>query len=532
MDRTDAGIGTRTALSLFVSQTVILFILLWVGAISIGMVPSLGSVTISSTLYYPMGAAVIIPLLGCMLFLFGVGVLTDIRMSETPLLVFASPVASTTLFVLSANLLLGGLTLIETAIYVILGAMLFIASGLPIFLVLSIFAGNAVQDRITTGTTVAVQRYFIKAKTFAFVSIIVIVITLIYQVNHLLFPSKDAGFVLGESILFLAFFLGLIKISLNEKLTISAVGTVISIIVQVILGLPLAPMAPLLVAAPLSAYLTDALGLNISKVRPLPIAIAIAVLLPVFIVSYLLPYHLISNRAIFYTILALGSATILVTIRYNLQLEEGAIIGTAVTLSLMAILLVENLLPRYEMLISDEETNLVIGHMSLPFFVLIVGAVFLGLLFRENVLYIASDGHRLANRGERVLDDWLAGHGLSHEVHQEIADMVWVSFVVQKGDQKYNLHYWPGVREAAEIARHQEFQNDITERNLEVDFIYGLGSLDNQLEYILRGEKNLSQTPKVSQKRSEVKNKEETPVQKDNSAFKGFWKQSDPPTAS
>ncbi|MHA2272023.1 MAG: hypothetical protein ACXACI_09190 [Candidatus Hodarchaeales archaeon] len=532
MDRTDAGIGKRTALSLFISQTVISVVLLWAGAISIGMALPLGPVTISSTLYYPMGAAVIIPLLGCMLFLFSVGVLTDIRMSETPLLVFASPVASTTLFVLSANLLLGGLTLIETAIYMILGAMLFIASGLPILLILSIFAGNAVQDRITTGTTVAVERYFIKAKTFAFVSVIVIAITLIYQVNHLLFPSKDPGFVLGESILFLAFFFGLIKISLNEKLTISAIGTVISVIVQVMLGLPLAPMAPLLVAAPLSAYLTDALGLNISKVRPSPVATTIAILFPVFIVSYLLPYFLISNRAIFYTILALGIATILLTIRYNLQLEEGAIIGAVVTLSLMAVLLVEDLLPRYEMLINDEETNLVIGHIFLPFFVLIVGAVFLGLLFRENVLYIASDGHRLANRGERILDDWLTGHGLAHEVHQEIADMVWVSFVVEKGNQKYNLHYFSGVRQAEEIARHQKFQNELTEKNLEVDFIYGLGSLDNQLEYILRGEKNISQTPKVSQKRDEVKIKKDTPAKKDLSTFKGFWKQKDHQTAS
>ncbi|MFW9915960.1 MAG: hypothetical protein ACFFGZ_10165 [Candidatus Thorarchaeota archaeon] len=530
MDRTDAGIGKRTAFSLFISQTVISVVLLWIGAISIGIALPLGPVTISSTLYYPMGAAVIIPLLGCMLFLFGVGILTDIRMSETPLLVFASPVASTTLFVLSAHLLLGGLTLIETAIYIILGAMLFIASGLPVFLFLSIFAGNAVQGQAKTGTNV--QKYLIKAKTLVFVSTIVIVITLIYQVNHLFFPNKDPGFVLGESILFLAFFLGLIKISLNEKLIISAIGTVISVIVQVMLGIPLAPMAPLLVAAPLSAYLTDALGLSISKVRPPQVAITIAILFSVFLVSYLLPYFLISNRAIFYTILALGIATIVVTIRFNLQLEEGAIIGAVVTFSLMAVLLVEDLLPRYEMLINDEDTNLVIGHLSLPFFVLIFGAVFLGLLFRENVLYIASDGHRLANRGERVLDDWLTAHGLAHDVHQEIADMVWVSFVVHKGDMKYNIHFFDSVREAGEIARHQEFQNELTERKLEVDFIYGLGSLDTQLEYVLRGEKNISQTPKVSQKRDEVKTKTETPEQKDLSAFKGFWKQKDHQTAS
>jgi hypothetical protein len=530
MELLEFNTRNKTSLALFGAEIILMNILFWIALV----IEDIQLENVSEgliVLLFTLRKAVIIALVGCMLFLFLVGVFTDITMKESVPLVFVGPVISIISFVFTLHFLFGIQNLVEATINAIFGSMAFVASGLPILLIIPILFGTSVRDRMASGTAgVTVQRFLIKARTFILVGLITLVITLIYQLNHIFFPEKDAGFVLGESILFIAIVLALVEIPLNEKLIISVGASFIAIISVIILGMPLAPMVPMILIAPAAVYLTNALELDLSNMKPVPTITAIAILAPLFVLSYFLPY-IFSDQAIFFTVLGIGVASGLVAIRLNLQVEEGMIVGSVLTLGLIAGLLVEDLLPRYEQLIAadNKPTNNVIGHLFLPFFALIVVSIFLGLLFRQNVLCIANDGHRLSNRGERILDDWMTKHGLAHEVHPVVDnDSTSVSFLVKNRTKEYYVQYWPEVQGIKEIARQQEFQKEIKEKNLDVDFVDGLGSLDNRLEYILKGETLATRSSNsYNEIQEKVSTTEKQGPQKDISTFEGFWKRND-----
>ncbi|MFQ5976867.1 MAG: hypothetical protein ACE5OZ_01900 [Candidatus Heimdallarchaeota archaeon] len=518
MDLLDFSTKRKTRVGLLSAEIGLLNLLFWIGLFSL--------------IILPLGGALVIVLGGCMAYLFCVGALTDIRMNETVSLVFVGPIVSIALFLFSAFLLLGTQTLVETAIYMVLGPMMYVASGLPILMILAALLGTTVRDRMShTEVRAEFRKYLIKTRTFVLAGIATIVLALISQVNHQFFPGKDPGFGLGESILFLTIFLALFRIPLNEKLIISIGASIAAIVIGAMLGLPVASMMPMLVGAPVLVYLTaEAIELDKSTLRPLPIAAAIGIILLAFTVSYPIPYFLLSHRAVFYVILAIGAAATLIAIWQNLNLMEGIMVASVASIALMAELLIFPF--RYEQLENDEYANVVVGSLFLPFFTLVVASVFLGKLLRENVLYIAHDGHRLANRGERVLDDWLTSHNLSHEAPAKIDDSLSLSFLVKQGNNEYCIQYWHDLQKAEDVAQHQEFQKELEERRLNVDFVFGLGSLDKRLAYILNGKTKVAETSKSSAKKSQkTQLPEEMSSQKNNGSFETFWKRKDSRTA-
>lgn len=518
MDLLEFSTNKKTKIGLLGAEIGFLNLLFWIGLFSL--------------IILPLGAALVIVLVGGMVFLFCVGALTDIRMNETVSLVFVGPIVSIMLFLISANLLFGMQNLVETAIYMILGPMMYIASGLPIFMILAALLGTTVRDRMSHAESrTAFRKYLIKTQTFVLAGIATIVLALIQQVNHQVFPGKDPGFALGESVLFLTLFLALFRITLNEKLIISTGASIAAIVIGAMLGMPVASMIPMLAGAPVFVYLTaEVIELDKSTLRPLPIAAAIGIILLAFTVLYPIPYFLLSHRAVFYVILAIGAAATLIAIWQNLNPMEGIVIASVTSIGLIGGLLIFPF--RYEQLMNEEYANVVVGSLFLPFFILIFASVFLGKLLRENVLYIANDGHRLANRGERVLDDWLTSHDLSHEAHPKIDDSLSLSFLVKQGKKEYYIQYWRDLQKAEDVAEHQEFQKELEQRRLTVDFVFGLGSLNKRLAYILNGKTKLMETSVPSAKKTtKAESAEEMPSQKNNTSFESFWKRNDGQTA-
>ena len=155
-----------------------------------------------------------------------------------------------------------------------------------------------------------------------------------------------------------------------------------------------------------------------------------------------------------------------------------------VTIAFIALIMTPNLVRRYEQL-----DDLMMSNLIPPFFILIVGSVVVGQKIRRNLLCIANDGHKLANKGERYVDDWLLKHGLDHDVHPVVGDSLRLSFLVKQRDQDYYIQFWQKFQGSEDMVRYHSFQQLIEENQIKVEFIHpnDLDYLDSRLEYILKG---------------------------------------------
>lgn len=437
-----------------------------------------------------------IPLLGTLIFLFFVGALTDIRMSETPLLVIAAPLVAISLFFYSAHFILGIQNLRNITFTAILGMMLFVSCFLPAIFFLAIFIGAGVGDWLLTGTTV--RRFATRGQTLVLLATCTVAIILIFQLNSMLFPPEiDKGMIVLECILFIALILGLAKIPLDEKLLVSVVAPLLALGVWAFLAAPAHPLiwVWLLAFSPLSVYFTDILDLNATKIRIKPITLAITLLIPLTGVWYLLPYYLISDQAFLIVLLGISGTTIFFSIKLHLAPEEGLIISPMVTLAFVAALLVEGFLPRYEKL-----DDILLGNLIVMLFILLAASVLIGRKIRQDILFIADDQHRLANKGERVLDDWMSRHNLEHEVHPNLAEDLSISFRVKSKQREYLIQSWPTFKGSDDRIRYHYLLQKINETKVEVDLVHpnDLDFLDSRLEYILRGERRIFKGDKLS----------------------------------
>ncbi|MFX0115033.1 MAG: hypothetical protein ACFFB3_10840, partial [Candidatus Hodarchaeota archaeon] len=336
-----------------------------------------------------------LPFLGTLIFLFFVGALTDIRMSETPILILAPSVLSLPPFFYSIHFILGFQTLRDITLLTLLSIVIFMLSAVPILFFLAIFIGSGVGDWLLTGTTL--QRFSSRGLTLSLVVACVLTIISIFGLNEWLFPSEmDKGMIVLECTLAVAIFLGLAKIPLDEKLLVSLVAPLLAIAIGLFLGSPIHLMMWLLVPLPLVTYFADTLDLNITKIHLSRAIISILLLLFLSEIWYLLVYYAISDQSFVIVLLAIAGTAIFLGIKLHLEPEEGLIISPIVTIGFVAMLLIDNLLPRYENL-----DDILLGNLPGLFLILIAFSILLGQIIRQNVLFIADDGHKLSNKGER-----------------------------------------------------------------------------------------------------------------------------------
>ncbi|MHA2273008.1 MAG: hypothetical protein ACXACI_14180, partial [Candidatus Hodarchaeales archaeon] len=419
------GIRWKKTSSIASVELVLCFILLWVGLLLL--------------IILPPGAAVLIPLLGISIFLFFVGALTEIRMNETVLLAFAAPLLAIPFFVYSAYFLLGIHNLRDATLSAIFGIMLFLVSALPVLLFFAVFLGGATGDWLLTGTTI--RRFATRGQTVFLTIICTLGIFLIFQLNDTLFPpEKDQMIVIMECVIFLASILALVANPLDEKLIICVVAPIVAILGNLIVGISVNPLGAIILfgASLIFVYGADTLDLTISKIRFQSVMIAISFLVPLSIFSYIGTYFLVSHQSFFISVIILAGITTLISIKLHLEPEESLIIAPIVTIGFIGPILIEGLFPRYQQL-----DDILLGNLTVPLFAFLVFSVILGQKIRQNVLFIADDGHRLANRGERILDDWMTRHALDHEVHPLVAEDLHVSFRIKQDDKNYLLQFWP-----------------------------------------------------------------------------------------
>ncbi|MHA2498866.1 MAG: hypothetical protein ACXAEL_04785 [Candidatus Hodarchaeales archaeon] len=435
---------------------------------------------------FGLTALLFIPLLGSLVFLFFLGALTDIRMSETPLLVIAAPLVAIPLFFYSVHFILGFQNLRDITFLAILGMMLFVSCFTPAILFLAVFIGAGVGDWLLTGTTV--HRFATRGRTLVLLVACTLAIILIFQLNSMFFPPEvDKGMIVLECMLFIALILGLAKIPLDEKLLVSVVAPLLVLGIWVLLAAPAPPLILvwLLAFSPLSVYFTDILDLDARQIRIKPVILAITLLIPLTGVWYLLAYFLVSDQAFLIVLLGISGTAIFFSIKLHLEPEEGIILSPMVTLAFVAALLVEGLLPRYKQL-----DDILLGNLVVLLFILLAASVLVGRKIRQDVLFIADDQHRLANKGERVLDDWMNRRNLEHEVHPNLAEDLSISFRVKCQQREYLIQSWPAFKGSDDRIRYHALQQKINESKIKVDHIHpnDLDFLDSRLEYILKGE--------------------------------------------
>ncbi|MFW9915666.1 MAG: hypothetical protein ACFFGZ_08635 [Candidatus Thorarchaeota archaeon] len=452
-------------------EAVLSFTLLWAGLLSL--------------IFLPPGAAVLIPLLGIAIFLYFVGALTEVRMNETVLLVFAAPLVIIPLFVYSAYFLLGIHSLRDATLSAIFALMLFLVSALPVLLFFAVFLGGATGDWLLTGTTI--RRFATRGQTVFLTIICTLGVFLIFQLNDIFFPpDKDKMIVIIECVIFLASTLGLVTNPLDEKLIICIVAPILAILGNLIVGTAVNPLGAIIFfgASLIFVYGADTLDLAFSKIRFSSVMIALSILLPLAPLSYLGTYFLVSNRSFFISIIILAAITTYISIKLHLEPEESLIISPIVTLGFIGPILIEGLFPRYQQL-----DDVLLGNLTVPLFAFLVFSVILGQKIRQNVLFIADDGHRLANRGERILDDWITRHALDHEVHPQVAEDLHVSFRIKRDDKNYLLQFWPKFKRSDDMVRYHVFQQKAETNAVEVDLVHpnDLDLLDSRLNYILKG---------------------------------------------
>ena len=465
------GVRWKQTLVISGAEVGFIFLLLWAALFSL--------------FFLPMGGAVFIALLGVMIYLFLTGVLLDIRMNETPFLIGIAPMVSLILFVYSTHFLAGFQSLRDTTLTAIFAVTIFYASIFPVFLFFSVYIGAAIRDWLLTGTTV--RRSLTRSRTLILAAICTLGIFLIFQLNNWVFSlEQDQFYVVIESMLFVSIVLALTGIPLDEKLLVSIAAPVLAFVISLIAGVAINLFSTilLLIGSLFFSYFIDILDLNPKRIRPQLVIIVMFSLSLLSVVWYLIPYNFVSNQAFVIVLLGIACTTILFTIKLNLEPEEGLVFGLVVTIAFIALIMTPDLVPRYEQL-----DDLMMSNLITPFFILIVGSVVVGQKIRRNLLCIANDGHKLANKGERYVDDWLLKHGLDHDVHPVVGDSLRLSFLVKQRDQEYYIQFWQKFQGSEDMVRYHSFQQLIEENQIKVEFIHpnDLDYLDSRLEYILKG---------------------------------------------
>ncbi|MFQ5978643.1 MAG: hypothetical protein ACE5OZ_10995 [Candidatus Heimdallarchaeota archaeon] len=488
-------------LPLSCSEVILFFILLWVGPLfllwsgepldTLSTHPGFGTF---GDWFSQFIEVFFLPVWGTMVFLFVIGARTDIRMSETPLLVIAAPLVSIPLFFYSVHFLLGYHTLGTITFIALLSIMVFISSAVPVLFFFAIFFGAGIGDWLFTGTTV--RRFASRGQTVFLVAICAAAVIAIFQLNSLLFPPEmEQATVMVESILLVSIILGLAKIPLDEKLIVSVVAPILAVLVTLFLASPVNLMFWLILILPLFAYFADTLDLDGTKIRIKVVIISVTLLFFLAEGLYIFIYYFVSDQAFAISLLAIASSTVYLTIKLHLEPEEGLIISPIVTIGFIATLLANQLLPRFEQL-----DDIMLGTLPLPFFLLLALSVLLGRVMRQNVLFIADDGHKLANKGERVLDDWMNRHHLDHSIHPTLSDDIQVSFCVKCKNKEYLIQFWPKFRKSEDMAKFHLFEQKIERNKIEIDLVHpnSLDFLDSRLDYILKGENRTSKGDMLS----------------------------------
>ncbi len=479
------GIRWRQSTIILCIESFCFFIFLWIGLLSIDIWPHETA----------MGGALLIALLACCVFLFIIGMLIEdnIRMNETPLFVILAPMIAIIFFIYSLHFLLNFQSLRDTTFTAILAIMLFLTSALPVPLFFALFFGISTKEWIFTGNTA--HRFFTRGKTLLLAGFSIFTIVSFFLINHLTFPNKDIVLMMIECVLLISFVSGLTKIPLDEKLIVGFIAPFFAIIIGLIIHLDIIPMILLLVMYPIFIYLIDNLDLQITLIRPTAITITILSLIPLSLVYYLIPYYFISHESFAIVLLVISITLALFAIKLNLSPEESVIIGFVLTPYFMFILLIEDFLPRYEQL-----TELVFPNLSLPFFILLLISSYLGQKCRANVLFIANDGHKLSNKGERMIDDWINDHGLEHKVHPIVGDSIQSSFLIKSANKEYYVKFWAKFKGADDQIRYHKFQTQMEEKKLDIDLVHpnDLDYLDSRLSYIVLAEERKNQGGRLS----------------------------------
>jgi len=136
-----------------------------------------------------------------------------------------------------------------------------------------------------------------------------------------------------------------------------------------------------------------------------------------------------------------------------------------------------------------------IGWIPLPASFLSGLLVIAGSIFRENVVPVASDGHRLTCKAEKIIDEWLIGNSIIHEPYPMIEDEklggLRLSFRVPASgtsqDSDLYLKYWSKFKNDKQVSKYHEFTVALKKLQLEVIEVF-----DGDLNYLDDRLRNLS----------------------------------------
>ncbi len=419
----------------------IIFLLLWLALFSLAILPT---------------GVILIPLLGTMLFLFFLGMLTDIQMNEAAFLISVVPMLSITLFI-SSTYLVGLQSFIDSVWFIAVGISLYFSSIVfPVLLFFAVLIGRSTGDWLLTGTTL--QRFATRTQTLLWVVVCTIGFSLMFLIEgKVLYSAVYCVFFLGWAMV-------LASIPLDEKLVVGLVTSFLSLFVAFIAGLHINQISILLliVGSMTAAYLGDFFDFHKSNIQwqqTRNIA-GLFLIISLFLVllNISLNKYYFSEETYAFSLFTIAGTAISLAMKFNLEMEESFIISSLLIL-----------IP--------------------PLFFTFFASFLIGQNLRRNVLCIAADGHRFPNRGERVLDDWLTDNRLLHEVHLVLVGSVQLSFLVKKGDRNYYLKYWVDIGGPEDMVQYHRFEQAVKLKKIKVDLIHprDLDYLDSRLNYILKG---------------------------------------------